>query len=176
MKKRKFDYHLPIFLKNQIDCNKFEKDIDTFENYITTVNPRFKYNKHYLSNYINDLKELYSSFNKKEKIYNNILNSVIKISNNFILYLDTILFEFYDDKNDSFNSYTTKEFDSNQIISNKLQVDFIVTTKNNVNLFSEKFPLSSNLLNNNDSIELDNFTGNIIDRLKSFLKSIQSWK
>ena len=25
-------------------------------------------------------------------------------------------------------------------------------------------------------IELDNFTGNIIDRLKSFLKSIQSWK
>ena len=174
MKKRKFDYHLPIFLKNQIDCNKFEKDIDTFENYITTVNPRFKYNKHYLSNYINDLKELYSSFNKKEKIYNNILNSVIKISNNFILYLDTILFEFYDDKNDSFNSYTTKEFDSNQIISNKLQVDFIVTTKNNVNLFSEKFPLSSNLLNNNDSIELDNFTGNIIDRLKSFLKSIQS--
>lgn len=174
MKKRKFDYHLPIFLKNQIDFNKFEKDIDTFENYITTVNPRFKYNKHYLSNYINDLKELYSSFNKKEKIYNNILNSVIKISNNFILYLDTILFEFYDDKNDSFNSYTTKEFDSNQIISNKLQVDFIVTTKNNVNLFSEKFPLSSNLLNNNDSIELDNFTGNIIDRLKSFLKSIQS--
>lgn len=174
MKKRKFDYHLPIFLKNQIDCNKFEKDIDTFENYITTVNPRFKYNKHYLSNYINDLKELYSSFNKKEKIYNNILNSVIKISNNFILYLDTILFEFYDDKNDSFNSYTTKEFDSNQIISNTILVYFIVTTNNNVSLFRDKFPLSSNLLNNNDSIELDKFTGNIIDRLKSFLKSIQS--
>lgn len=171
---REFDYHLPKFLKNKINWDFFEKDIDTFENYIITVNPRFKYNKHYLSNYINDLKELYSSFDKKEKIYENIFNNIIKLNNNFVLYLDTILFEYYDDENYSFNSYTSKEFDSKQIISNTILVDFIVITNNNVSLFRDKFPHSSNLLNNKDNIKSDNSIENeIINYLETFLERIR---
>ncbi len=172
---REFDYHLPKFLKNKINCDIFEKDIDTFENYITTVNPRFKYNKHYLSNYVNELRKLYSSFDKKEKIYKKIFSSIIEFKVDFVLYLDSIFFEYYDDKIYSFNSsYTSKEFDSNQIISNKILVDFIVVTNNNFNLFRDKFPHSSNLLNNKDNIEYDNYIENeIINHLKSFLESIQ---
>ena len=173
---REFDYHLPKFLKNKINCDIFEKDIDSFENYITTVNPRFKYNKHYLSNYVNELRELYSSFDKKEKIYKKIFNSIVKFKDKFVgvLYLDTILFDFYDDKKYSFNSYTSKEFDSNQIIGNKLHIDFIVITNNAASSFSKIYPLDPTLLNNKDNKELDDFIEKIITHLKSFLESIQS--
>ena len=171
---KQFKYHLPIFLKNQIDCDNFEKDIETFENYIITVNPRFKYNKHYLSNYVNELRELYSSFDKKEKIYENVFNNIIKDKFVGVLYLDTILFDFYDDKKYSFNSYTSKEFDSNQIIGNKLHIDFIVITNNAASSFSKIYPLDPTLLNNKDNKELDDFIEKIITHLKSFLESIQS--
>lgn len=124
-------------LSENIDEEKFRQYIDIFSRFLGYVNPDYKYNGTYLSQYVSDFENICRMLKKKNEKYYEVFMKLIGIGQEFELIIDRVFCaKFYS------VSKIEREYvgiDKSKILSNSVEIRFKVEVEKNEYIFCKEY-------------------------------------
>lgn len=114
------DKYIENVLNIDTEDNKFDQYIDIFSKFLAYINPDYKYNGTFLSQYVGDFKDMCKSLQFKNEKYNDIFKELKTIKQSFELRLDGSYFAKYRTMDNIEEGYI--EIDKNKVTSDVIEV------------------------------------------------------
>lgn len=121
-----------------VDCEMFKRYIDMFSRFMGYVNPDYKYNHTYLSQYINDFLQLQEMLKKKEKLYFAILDELILTKYSFEMCIDRVFLARYSAEDGKKIAEYIK-IDKNVIVAKSIKIKIQFELEGNEHIFCRTY-------------------------------------
>lgn len=95
MSDKVLDGYVKKLLSEDIEEEKFKEYIDIFSKFLGYVNPDYKYNGTYLSQYVDDFQEVYRKLKEKKERYIEIYFKLSTLLQNYELIIDRVFYAVY---------------------------------------------------------------------------------
>lgn len=139
------DKYIDKLLKINIEDSNFDIYIDVFSKFLGYIDSDYKYNGTFLSQYIDEFKNVYKSLKYKNEIYNNIFNGLRGIGCSFKISLDRVFSAKYSISDDS-EEKRYVEINKNKIISDVIEVCVWLVDNDEIYLFHKEYQAKDNQL------------------------------
>ena len=159
MKDNVLDGYIRKLLSEDIEEEKFKEYIDIFSKFLGYLNPDYKYNGTYLSQYVDDFQNVYRKLKEKKEKYVEIYIGLFALLQNFELVIDRVFYAVND-----FPSKVGIEYigiDKNRIISASVEVQITIKYEKNQYMFCKEY---------------ENFEDGLLERVCNDIKNFMNIK
>lgn len=139
-----FNNYVEGLLTIDIEKDKFEQYIDLFSKFLGYVNPDYKYNGTYLTEYVSDFMQIQQALKSRNEKYHEIFIGLSGMGENFELIIDRIYYAKYCGKGNPVRKYV--EINKSIITSNFIEIKITIENKENTYLFCKKYDVLDNQL------------------------------
>lgn len=156
------DKKFSIYVDNlsKLDLSNFSQHIEAFSNFLSYVDPDYKYNGTYLKQYIGEFEKTCLSLPNKDKKYKKITTKILIMANKcdtVDVMVDNVFHGYCSYLNNNLKENKYIAFDRDKMINNSIEIRIIFGKNNEEYVFHKKYDDIENQLVNRVCKDVNTF-------------------